>query len=323
MRILLVDDSPLVRSSMQLALEPYGVELGHAENGEVALAKACGSRWDLIFLDVVMPVMDGPTALKEIRARGVMTPVVLVTSVSTASVVASAVKLGKVQYIGKPFTPDMIRAVATKLLDLKPYAARVLLQHHDPDLPKQLAKSLPAHVQIDSTSSLSQSLDLAAQHRHQLAIFEPEDLADEAEAIAGVLREALPTAGIFAIDAASTEPWHPDGPLDGVLPKPFDPALGRKFLYPTFLRPLVDFKDQQGRVLGAQGAHPAAYLAMVERALARFDHPEPQIDLMDLDADRAVVAELITRLHQTLVNAGAAPAFRAICSPTDARVLVL
>jgi 3alpha(or 20beta)-hydroxysteroid dehydrogenase len=79
---------------MQAALEPYGLEVTQAENGAVAVERAMASGWDLIFLDVVMPVMDGPTALRQLRARGNTTPVVLVTSVSTAAVVAAAVKLG-------------------------------------------------------------------------------------------------------------------------------------------------------------------------------------------------------------------------------------
>src|ERR1041384_3162952 len=95
-RVLLVDDSALIRNAMHAALEPYGLELVHAENGEVAVDRARSSRWDLIFLDVVMPVMDGPTALRQIRAAGNTTPVVLVTSVSTAATVASAIKLGGV-----------------------------------------------------------------------------------------------------------------------------------------------------------------------------------------------------------------------------------
>ena len=106
-RVLLVDDSPLVRHAVQHALEPFGLEFAHAENGESAVAKAMASSWDLIFLDVVMPVMDGPSALRAIRARGNLTPIVLVTSVSTAAVVSAAIKLGGVQYISKPFTPGL------------------------------------------------------------------------------------------------------------------------------------------------------------------------------------------------------------------------
>jgi two-component system, chemotaxis family, chemotaxis protein CheY len=119
-RVLLVDDSALIRNAMHAALEPYGLELVHAENGQIAVDRARSSRWDLIFLDVVMPVMDGPSALRQIRAAGNTTPVVLVTSVSTAATVSSAIKLGGVSYIGKPFTPDQIRAVAGKMLKLGP-----------------------------------------------------------------------------------------------------------------------------------------------------------------------------------------------------------
>src|SRR5215510_6392499 len=99
---------------MQSVLEPLGLEIGHAENGKIGSDKALASTWDLIFLDVVMPIMDGPGALREIRSKGNKTPVVLVTSVSTAAVVAGAVKLGGVHYISKPFTREQIRAVATK-----------------------------------------------------------------------------------------------------------------------------------------------------------------------------------------------------------------
>jgi CheY-like chemotaxis protein len=321
-RILLVDDSSLVRNSMQAALEPYGVELGHAENGEIAVAKACSSRWDLIFLDVVMPVMDGPTALKQIRASGVTTPVVLVTSVSIASVVAAAVKLGGVEYIGKPFTPDLVRSVAQKLLKLDPSALhsppRVLLQGVTTDMVKQVARLLPPHIVIDHAASLGEAIDLAESHGHGLAIFETPNAADEGPAIASVLRAALPAAGIFALgDSGTAEPWAPVGALDGVLPRPIPPALGRGFLYANFLRPLIFVDGRVARAAGFVGpaVHLPAYLAMVERTLrghcARLDLAmELQIDLRDLQADADTVVAFVHRVNGELREAGAAPGFR-------------
>ena len=321
-RILLVDDSSLVRNSMQAALEPYGVELGHAENGEVAVAKACSSRWDLIFLDVVMPVMDGTAALREIRARGVTSPVVLVTSVSTSAVVASAVKLGGVQYIGKPFTPETIRDVVEKALKLDAAILRspprILLQVSQPELVKQVARLVPAHIVIDHAASLGEAMELAEGHGHGLAIFETADLDNEGPAIAGVLRGVLPAAGIFALDArGTTEPWAPVGALDGVLPRPIAPALGRSFLYANFLRPLVFIDGVVARVAGFIGppVHLPAYLVMVERTLralcARRDLTvELQIDLRDLPSDPETVVALVHRVNGELRAAGAAPGFR-------------
>src|SRR3954463_2160150 len=200
---------------MHAALEPYGLDLGHAENGQIALDKAMASVWDLIFLDVVMPIMDGPTALREIRKRGNTTQVVLTTSVSTATIVASAIKLGNVHYIGKPFTPAHIRAVATKLLKLDPSILtsppRVLLQHSDPDLPARLRKILPSYVAIDVTRALAQSLDVAEAQPHELVLVESQALADDMVPVANVLRRTVRAAGIFAVspNARPGALWQP------------------------------------------------------------------------------------------------------------------
>jgi len=321
-RVLLVDDSALIRNSIQTALEPYGLDLAHAENGKVAVAKATSSRWDLIFLDVVMPIMDGIQALTEIRGAGVKTPVVLTTSVSTTTAVTSAVKLGGVTYLRKPFTPDAIRLTAEKLLKLDRSVLasppRMLLLHTDPHTPAALAKVLPPHIAIDATSSLGDALDLAEAHGHSLVVFETDNLIESGQEISSVLREQLPAAGIFALDATGTrEPWRPNGALDGVLPKPLDATLGRGFLYANFLRPLVFVDKNTTRTAGFQGpvAHLPAYLTSLERAvqqqcIRRDLSQEIRIDLCDVEADPAAVVALVSRIDTQLRDAGAAPTFQ-------------
>jgi CheY-like chemotaxis protein len=308
---------------MHAALEPYGLELGHAENGEIAVAKASATQWDLIFLDVVMPIMDGPTALREIRARGNTTPVVLVTSVSTATVVASALKLGGVNYIGKPFTPAQIRAVATKLLKLDAavldHPPRVLLQHTDPGLLTRLRKLLPNHVAIDSSQSLAQSLDIAESTPHGLVLIETRDLADEMTAIANVLRRSAPAAGIFAISSAASPGslWQPEEGLDGTLSPALDDGLVRGFLYPNFLRPLLAIDGLVARISGFRGPshHLPAYLQTVARSIAdrwsRLDGTaDLQIDLTRAPSDPDGVVALIHAINDALRQAGGAPSFR-------------
>jgi len=316
----LVDDSALSRNAMHAALEPYGLDLGQAENGEIAVAKASASAWDLIFLDVVMPVMDGPAALRELRGRGNTTPVVLCTSVSTATVVASAVKLGGVSYIGKPFTPAQIRAIAAKLLKLGPLVPpRVLVQHSDPGLPGRLRKLVPGHVVIESSQSLAQTLDLAERQPYELVIFESRDLVDERIAVANVIRRTLPAAGIFAVtaDANPAAPWQPDEGLDGALPPTLDDALVRGFLYPNFLRPVVGIEGRVARIDGFRGP-PAGlpmYLTIVVRVLterwSRLDATaDLQIDLTRMPADPDAVNTLINTVNDGLRQSGAAPSFR-------------
>ena len=321
-RVLLVDDSALIRNAMHAALEPYGLELVHAENGEAAVDRARSSRWDLIFLDVVMPVMDGPTALRQIRAAGNTTPVVLVTSVSTAATVASAIKLGGVSYIGKPFTPDQIRAVAGKLLKLDPAVLRtpprVLLQHIDPELPARLRRLLPGHIAIDTSQSLAQSLELAATGRRDLVLFESRARVDELAVVASLLRRSLPAAGIFAIgEAAPAPPWQPDAALDGVVPHAFDEAVVRDFLYRNFLLPLVVIHGRVAHAAGFRGppAHLPAYIAMLSRALidrcgALDQTTDLMIDLTRMPDEPDAVVSVIRAANGGLREVGASPAFR-------------
>jgi CheY-like chemotaxis protein len=305
------------------SLAPLGVEIGHAENGQVAVDKATSSRWDLIFLDVVMPVMDGPTALREIRARGITTPVVLVTSVSTTAVVATAVKLGGVCYLNKPFTQHQIRAVAVKLLKVdtapKDPPSFVLSQQVDPDLHQRLRQALPAHVAIDLAESLAQSLDLAESGLRDLVLIDRRGVGGDLVHVVNELRGVLPAAGIFAIadDGAAHPPWLPDAGLDGVLPRTFDAAMVQDFLYLNFLRPLVSVEGDVARAAGFVGppAHLPAYLASLGRALvdrcARLDAiTKLQIDLRCMPADVDAVLAILGTVNGKLREGGAVPAFQ-------------
>lgn len=321
-RVLIVDDSALVRASIQNALERFGFEIGHADTGEAALARVHDGPWDLIFLDVVMPVMDGPTALRALRARGDTTPVVLVTSVSTAAVVASAIKLGNVQYVAKPFTAELIASLATRSLRLDPASLppppRVLVQHGEAGLPARLARLLPPHVVIDTSAGLAESLELTEVHPYALILVESADELEEVDAMAAVLRAAAPTAGLFAIadGGRADQPWAPTEALDGVLPRTLEPALVKAFLYGLYVRPLVTRDGAVLRVGGYQGpvAHHPAYVAAVRRMVldhgARAGLADLVIDLRHLPLAPDAVVALVEELDDTLRRDGGAPGFR-------------
>ena len=322
-RVLLIDDAALIRNAMQSVLEPYGVELGHADNGRTALEMATTSHWDLIFLDVVMPVMDGPTALRLMRAHGVTSPVVLVTSVSTAAIVAEAVKLGGVHYISKPFTREQVRAIATKLLKLDDAVItdppRILVQHVDPSLSLLVRTLIPAHIAVDSTTSLSQSLELVEASARDLVLLESEPLGEGMVPVANVIRKTLPAAGIFAIttDQSAEFGWWPDEGLDGWLPRELTSDLVRGFLAPSFLRPLVRVERMVAEVAAFQGAveHLPTYITMVTRLLVercgRLDGTaDLKIDLSRMPANPSAIVEVVTAVSRELQKIGPAPAFR-------------
>ena len=79
-RILVVDDEAAVRKSFSLALKNLPYELEFAENGLIALEKMDNQVFDLIYLDLKMPKMDGIETLLQIRKRNPSVPVYIVTA---------------------------------------------------------------------------------------------------------------------------------------------------------------------------------------------------------------------------------------------------
>ena len=108
MRILIVDDEPDIRRIAGLALRKLGGhELFEAENGMEALKLAAQHRPDVILLDVMMPLMDGPTTLAALKQNAATSaiPVIFLTAKAIASEVERFKRLGAVTAFTKPFDP--------------------------------------------------------------------------------------------------------------------------------------------------------------------------------------------------------------------------
>jgi DNA-binding response OmpR family regulator len=99
------------------ALADMAFEIDEAEDGEKGLVAVEQNAPDLILLDVTMPVLDGPGMLERLRARGVPTPVLLLTAESGTSVIGPMLKQGGIcEYIVKPFKPEQLRAKVIEAL---------------------------------------------------------------------------------------------------------------------------------------------------------------------------------------------------------------
>lgn len=108
MRILYVEDEPDIQTVARLALETLGgftVEI--CSSGNEALSRAPGFQPQLILLDVMMPVMDGPATLRMLRGMPQFadTPVIFMTAKVQPSEVAGYKAIGAVDVIPKPFDP--------------------------------------------------------------------------------------------------------------------------------------------------------------------------------------------------------------------------
>ena len=336
-RLLLVDDSKAVREALQAALEPYGFDLVDAENGAVALQLLCTSRFDLAFVDLNMPVLDGPSLVRLMRARRIDTRVVLVTSGADTQVVTSTIKAGASDYVAKPFTPELIREVTGRVLGLDPASwvassAEVIVQHPHPPVSTRLRGSFPTRVRVWEASTLAATLALAEEKAPSLVLLDERVLDGDVVSAAELVRRAAPRAGIFALVDGTGEDraWSPQGALDGVLPVHMADVIVRGFLYALFLRPLVFGQRGALRAAGFEGEERfhAAYFAVLARALGARATLEDQTQdlLIDLTSvpptAEARLAALLGEVKTELDALGAAPTFRVperLVAPLRAR----
>ena len=106
-RILFVDDDEILRELMRMYLESENFEVEEAENGQDAMEKLAGDHFDLIIVDVVMPVMDGIRFLAWLRNHEEPRPKIIVLSATqTVDEDKEFSALGVLTVIRKPVDPD-------------------------------------------------------------------------------------------------------------------------------------------------------------------------------------------------------------------------
>jgi len=111
-RLLVVDDNQDNRDVLRQLLTRQGHTIGTAENGKVAMEMLHNASWDLILLDIMMPVMDGYEALQQIKAdeRLRHIPVIIVSALDEIQSVVRCIEMGAEDYLTKPFDPTLLRA---------------------------------------------------------------------------------------------------------------------------------------------------------------------------------------------------------------------
>ena len=103
MKILLLEDDYLYRVSIQDFLEANGYEVDDYDDGEEALDAIYTNTYTLLLLDIRVPSMDGYEILKDIRANGIKTPVIILTSLTDIQNLSLGYELGCSDYLRKPF----------------------------------------------------------------------------------------------------------------------------------------------------------------------------------------------------------------------------
>jgi len=103
MKLLLIEDEPSVISLIQRSLTASGHEVTVAMDGQSGLEMAIRHQFDLIILDLMLPVMNGMEVCRKIRSHGLSTPVLMLTALGTTENIVSGLDAGADDYMTKPF----------------------------------------------------------------------------------------------------------------------------------------------------------------------------------------------------------------------------
>lgn len=120
-KILLVDDEPFNLDYLEQELEDLELEILTASNGEQALQVVASHTPDMIFLDIMMPVMDGFAVLERLKANPNWNtiPVVIISAAHDLSSVVRGIEMGAEDFLPKPFNPVLLHARLSAGLEKK------------------------------------------------------------------------------------------------------------------------------------------------------------------------------------------------------------
>lgn len=203
--VMIVDDHLMVRDGLKLFLSVYDdiQVVGEAENGDDALHLYPQLKPDVILMDMVMPEMDGPTAIGRMRERGWPVQVIALTSFDDQAFVQKAVKAGAVGFLHKDVHADKlaeaIRDAARGRGTLDVAAAQALIESTQRpealglDLTPREKEVLGLLVQGKTNRELSQELNISegTVRLHVSNILAKLEAGNRTEAVSVALQNKL------------------------------------------------------------------------------------------------------------------------------------
>jgi DNA-binding NtrC family response regulator len=156
-RVLVIDDEPDIRESLEalLAGEGYSVEL--AQNGTEGLHKLESRGYDIILLDLMMPDKSGMEVLQEYRLRDQTTPVFMITAYGSVEAAVQALKLGATDYFSKPWDNEKLLIEISHVID------RRRLEDENTQLKRALTQRYSFPNIIGKSERMVRMLDLVGQ----------------------------------------------------------------------------------------------------------------------------------------------------------------
>jgi DNA-binding response OmpR family regulator len=115
-KIIVVDDSEVLRKIITFNLKTSGYDVIEASNGKEGLEKILSEKPDLVCLDIMMSIMDGFTVLKELKGIDIKIPIIVLTAKGGESDEETALSLGAKKVLTKPFSPKSLIDTVNELV---------------------------------------------------------------------------------------------------------------------------------------------------------------------------------------------------------------
>jgi two-component system, OmpR family, alkaline phosphatase synthesis response regulator PhoP len=158
--VLIVDDEKNILLTLSQSLEVLQLETDTATNGEEALAKLKEKEFGLILLDIRMPGMDGMQVLRQVREIRPDIRIIMISAYGTIGLAVEAMKLGAVDFIQKPFSPEEIRALVSRVLDRE-------------KLDEQKVADYGSSIELAKKSIGDRHFDAAIEHARKAIFLDP------------------------------------------------------------------------------------------------------------------------------------------------------
>ena len=117
--IHIIDDEPVIHDVLGQLLTSEGYEVELSSSGEEALEKFPSPSFDVVLLDLLMPGMDGIEVLRRIKKIDPAVPIIIITAYGSVESAISAMKIGALDYVQKPFKHDDLLLTIEKAIDRK------------------------------------------------------------------------------------------------------------------------------------------------------------------------------------------------------------
>ncbi len=180
-RILLADDNPMNRDLFTALLSGEDFDITCVEDGAQAVRAVQEQRFDLVFMDVQMPVMDGLDAVRAIRSLGLDLPVVALTANVMPESIAKARQAGMSDHLSKPYgARDLLEAIARWVDQEEPSASTIVSSDVLTRLGRALGPDRLSHFLAGLAEQLDESLAAFAQ-----PTADPQGLSQRAHSVRG------------------------------------------------------------------------------------------------------------------------------------------